>query len=121
MNIVRLSTRDRSLLAARFEEHGNSYIRMRDALKEAGAQETMDRLNALRGIERRFAIDLGSVSWRHARRNRPQTHPIERMIMNYITEPRQTGSAGDELWVHLDRVGEIRELMEGRLVGEPES
>jgi hypothetical protein len=39
--------------------------------------------------------------------------------MEYVAEPRGTATAW-ELWVRLDRVRVLRELMEGRLVGERE-
>lgn len=41
--------------------------------------------------------------------------------MNYIVEHRPRESSPGELWVRLDRVQEIRDLSEGRLVGEPGS
>jgi len=121
VNVVCLSAADRKLLSARFAEHGNSHRRMRGALNEAGASDTAGRLDALRRIERTFGIDLASVCHRHDRREKPETHPIERMIMNYIAETRPAECGCEELWVRLDRVDEIRELMEDRLVSEPET
>jgi len=119
VNVVCLSVPDRQLLMARFAEHGNSHRRMRGALAEAGV--AVGRLDALRRVEHRFRIDLGSLCHRWGRRDHPDTHPIERFVVNYITETRQRTAGEDELWVLLERVAEIRELMEGRLVGEPES
>jgi hypothetical protein len=121
VNVVCLTQSDLRLLTARFAEHGNSHRRMRSAMQEAGALPAAARLEALRGLEKQFQIDLGSVCHRFGRRNLPETHAIERWVMNYITEVRRREGAEDELWVRLDRVAEIRELMEGRLVGEPES
>lgn len=121
MNVVRLSSADRRLLTSRFEEHGNSHRRMRIALEEVAAEQATKRLDALRTIERRFGVDLASVCHRFDRRDDPATHPIERMIMNYIAEPRVAESGGTELWVLLDRVSEIRDLSEDPLVGEPGS
>jgi hypothetical protein len=117
VNVVCLSPRDRELLMARFAEHGNSHRRMRGALAEAGV--AVGRLDALRRLERRFSIDLGSLCHRWSRRDHADTHPIERFVVNYVTGTRQHGTGDAELWVLLDRVAEIRELMEGRLVGEP--
>lgn len=106
------------MLAARFAQHGNSYRRLRGALLEAGARDVADRLTVLRRIERQFDVDLGEICFRYARRTDPQTHPIDRWIIRYITERRR---GGDEVWVLLDRVRQLRELKEGRLVGEPGS
>jgi hypothetical protein len=126
MNVIRLAPEDRRLLLARFEQHGNSHRRMKSALEDAAVADPVARLDALRTIERRFRIDLASVCHRFNRRDDPATHPIERMIMNYIAEHRSAdsdagGTGAAELWVRLDRVEEIRDLSEGRLVGEPGS
>lgn len=120
MDVVSLSLGDRGLLAARFARHANSHRRMRAALLEAGAKDAVERLDALRALERRFEVDLGSVSWRYERRDEDGTHPLERYIIDYIAELHRTGD-DEVLWVNLDRVREIRDLMQGRLVGEPES
>jgi len=121
VNVVCLGPADRRLLVARLLEHDNSHRRMRSALEEAAAERTTHRLDALRSIERRFRIDLASVCHRFERRDDPGTHPIERMIMNYIARPRGAEPDTSDLWVLLDRVAEIREFTEGRLVGEPGS
>jgi hypothetical protein len=120
VHVVSLSFADRGLLAARFARHGNSHRRMRASLLDAGANDAVARLDALRELERRFEVDLGSVSWRYERREEEGTHPLERYIIDYIAEMRRTDD-DEVLWVRLDRVREIRDLMEGRLVGEPGS
>src|SRR5690606_1980455 len=79
----------------------------------------LDRLHALRQIERTHDVDLGAVCWRWEHRTDEATHPLERQVMEYVAEARGTGSEW-MLWVRLDRVRALRELMEGRLVGEPE-
>ena len=118
MQVISLTASDCRVLAARYAEHGNSHRRMRDALREAGAAEVCERLTALRALERRFDVDLGEVCGRYQRRADPKTHPIERLVIRFITEERH---GGDHVWVLLDRVRQLRELKEGRLVGEPES
>jgi hypothetical protein len=120
VQVVCLSHADRRLLSARFAVHGNSHRRMRGALEEAHAATAIAHLDALRGLERRFRVDLGSICWRYERRETPGVHPIERFVIAYITQCRRS-ERGDELWILLDRVSEIRDLMEGRLVGEPGS
>ena len=120
MDVVRLSAQDHALLCARFAEHGNSQRRMRDALAEAGpAPDALARLQALREIERALDVDLGGVCWRWQHRTDAGTHPLEQGVMEYIAEPRGSGE-GWQLWVWLDRVRQLRELMEGRLVGDRE-
>lgn len=120
MEVVRLSLPDCSLLAARYGEHNNSQRRMAQALREAGAAPMLERVQALRQIERRFDVDLGLLCYWFERRNAPDAHPIERALIAYLTsvhgsEPRL------EVWILLDRVRELRDLLEeSRLVGEPE-
>jgi hypothetical protein len=121
VNVVRLSVLDQRLLAARFAEHGNSHRRMRGALLETGIAGNVDRLDALRRVERSFEIDLGSLCHRHGRRNLPETHPVERLVLDFITEIRLPAGGDEELWVHIDRVAQVRNLMHDRLVGEPDA
>ena len=107
------------LLAARYAEHANSHRRMALALGEAGAHESIDRLDTLRELERRFDIDLGMLCHWHQERDARETHPVQRAIIHYLTAQQSTGS---ELWIRLDRLRELRDLLEeSRLVGEPES
>lgn len=120
MQIVRLTASDRCLLCARWTEHGNSQRRMLDALSEAGAGDAGARLSALRSIEKRFNIDLAEICHRHDRRNDERTHPIERMVVEFITEERHADDES-QLWVLPDRVRQVRELMDGKLVGDRES
>ncbi|NIR61567.1 MAG: hypothetical protein GWO02_19775 [Gammaproteobacteria bacterium] len=120
MDVVCLSAEDCRLLSARFAEHHNSHRRMAGALEEAGATEALMRLGALRRLEAHFEIDLGSLCHRFGRRDHPKTHPLERMVLGYVAAwtPRPDGTG--ELWVRLDRVRQVRELIdEGERVGEP--
>jgi hypothetical protein len=120
MHVVRLSSSDRGLLRARFAEHGNSHRRMFDALAEAGADDAAARLLALRRVEKRFDLDLAEICHRHAHRNDDGTHAIERMIVEFITEERRHED-DLQLWVLPGRVLQVRELMDGKLVGDLES
>jgi hypothetical protein len=119
MDVVCLTSQDHALLCARFAEHGNSQRRMRDALRDVHAARALERLCALRAMERRFGVDLGAVCWRWQHRADPQTHPLEHSVMSYIAE-RRNAQDGWELWIRLDRVHQLRELMAGGLVGERE-
>jgi hypothetical protein len=116
LDVLCITAADCRVLAARYTEHGNSHRRLRAALLEAGAAPMAERLSAFRALERKFDLDLGEVCHRYLRREQPGTHPLERMILGYIVEPRR---GGEELWILLDRVRQLRELKEGRLVGEP--
>ena len=119
MDVIRLTAQDHALLCARFAEHGNSQRRMRDALRDVDAQDALQRLIALRAMERALDVDLGAVCWRWEHRADPETHPLEHSVMGYIAERREVADRW-ELWIRLDRVHQLRELMAGRLVGERE-
>ncbi len=121
MEVLCLSVADHQLLCSRFAQHGNSQLRLAAALEEAGAADTLRHSRALRRMEVSYGIDLGSLCYRFEHRADPETHPIESMVMNFVAEWR---GADDrlELWVLLDRVRQVRELMEeGQLAREPES
>lgn len=122
MEVVRLTAGDCRLLSTRFAEHGNSYRAMAGALADAGRSGPLARLRALRRVERRFEVDLGSLCHRFHRRNHEDTHPIERAVMSYIATWRRRPDGCRELWVLLDRLRNVRTLIEeGRRVGERES
>ena len=118
MDVVALAAADRRLLTARFAEHDNSHRRMRDALLEAGATDAAARLDALRRVEYHFDLDLGLICHRHARRNARDTHPLERALIDYLTEIRQDEHGLEVLWVLPERARQLDDLMHGRLVRE---
>jgi hypothetical protein len=120
MHIIRLTASDRSLLCARWSEHDNSQRRMMDSLGEAGAVSARGRLAALRCIEKRFDLDLAEICFRFGRRLDEQVHPIERLVVEFITEERRADGEV-QLWILPDRVRQVRELMDGKLVGDLES
>ena len=120
MDVIRLSEFDYDLLCARFSEHDNSFRRMHGALDEATAVNPAERLVALRELERHFDIDLGSLCDRWSRRTRADTHPLERSVLEFMAEARAVDDAW-ELWIRVDRVQHVRDIMEDRLVPEPGS
>ena len=122
LQVVTLSRPDCGLLAARFGEHGNSQRRMLSALEEAGANDAFARLCVLRQMEKSVGVDLGMLCYHFDHRNDSKTHPFERAVMNYVAHWRSSGSGAEDLWVILDRIRQVREVVdEGRLVGEPEA
>ena len=114
VDVVCLQASDRELLCHRVAEFGNSHQRMAVELRERGNAQALERLKLLRGIERRFMIDLGSLCDRFSRRD--DAHPLERLVLSYVAL-RKTDDCGDEqLLVLVDRVRQVRDLM---AEGEP--
>ena len=121
MEVLSITQSDCALLAARFGEHGNSQRRMLAALDEAGAKDAFARMSVLRQMEKRVGVDLGMLCYHFEHRNDMGTHPFERAVMNYVAHWRINPKGGEDLWVLLERVREVRSVVEeGRLVGEPE-
>jgi NAD-dependent DNA ligase len=114
--LICLSKDDCGLLAARFGEHGNSQRRILEALEEAAAEKEFARMCALRQLEMHFSVDLGMVCYHFMHRNDKNTHPIQRAVMNYVAEWGFDVNAREELHVRIDRVKEVRDIVEdGRL------
>jgi hypothetical protein len=120
IQVVALSTADRRLLCTRFRDHGNSHSRMLGALERAGAHDCGARLAALRRVEQQYDLDLAEICHRHDRRGDDGTHPIERFVLDFIAEERRVVD-DTLLWIMPDRVRQVRDLMEGKLVGDLDS
>lgn len=122
MEIIRLSAEEYDLLLERHARHGNSHRCMAEALERVGARETLEHLRALRRIERHYAVDLGAFCHRFHRRDLGTTHPLERLVLEHMAVWREVAGGARELWVVVDRLREVRDLIEeGELVREPES
>jgi hypothetical protein len=116
MDLISLTREDCGLLAARYGEHSNSQRRMLDALEEAAADDAFARLCALRQLEKHFAVDLGMLCYYFEHRNDQGTHPARRAVMNYVAAWDVSADGRQELRVRIDRVREVREIVEdGRL------
>jgi hypothetical protein len=118
MHVVCLSAPDRRLLRARFAEHGNSHRRMRDALATPARQRRAARGAAPHRapLRPRPRGDLPPPRPRHD----SGTHPIERLVLDFIAEERRAGD-GAQLWVMPERVRQVRDLMAGKLTGDLEA
>lgn len=109
---VRLSETDVGLLAARIERHGGSFRGLIDGLREAGADDAIERARALRALERRLDIDLGDLCARVLRLDAPEVHPLERRVINALAAWEPLPGGGRELWVFPERVRELRDLID---------
>ncbi len=122
MDVVALTLTDRVLLAERYDLHSNSHRIMREALLQRGAEDAALRLEALRSVERAFDLDLGLVCHLYEHRFDLGRHPIETTVVDFITDAgryRPDIHAAEELlWILPDRVRQVRDLMQGHVVGD---
>jgi hypothetical protein len=110
-HLIRLSAQDRWLLVRRFEFHRNSSAALAKALvREADGESAVRRLRALRRIERRFGIDLGLLCHKIRRCRERRPHPLERMVIGYVTIPSEDKEA---VWLDVGRIREVIGLIEG--------
>lgn len=114
MEVIRLTTEDCALLEIRFTEHDNSQRRLEATVEEGGEHDAalLPRVRALRTLEHRFTIDLGSLYHRFQRREEPTLHPLERSILESIACWRMVDGGGVELWIFVDRVRQLRQFMD---------
>ena len=95
---------------------------MSSALKEAAATDALARLFVLRQMEKAVGVDLGMLAYHFEHRDDATTHPFERAVMNYVAHWRLNAAGAEDLWVVLDRVRQMRAVVEeGKLVGEPDA
>ena len=110
-HLIRLTHDERWLLARRFEFFRNSSAALAKALvREADGDASVKRLRALRRVERRFGIDLGLLCHKIRRCRERRPHPLERLVIGYVTIP--AGGDGDGVLVDVGRVREVIGLIE---------
>lgn len=137
MEIIRLTLEDCRLLATRFDDYGNSHLRFDEALAAGNRPDpdeqtdapatpaserdprltpktatTLARLRALRRLECHFSIDLGALYHRFQHRDDPGLHPLERSILDSIARWHHGPEDQTELWVLVDNVRQVRELID---------
>lgn len=76
------------------------------------AANALARLRALRRLECHFSIDLGALYHRFQHRDAPGLHPLERSILDSIARWHHDAEGRAELWVLVDNVRQVRELID---------
>ena len=109
-HFIRLTREDRWLLARRYEFHRNSPTALAKALAGEGDGEgALRRVRALRRIERRFGIDLGLLCHKIRRCRERRPHPLERIVIGYVTLP---SSDAEDVILDVRRIREVIGLIE---------
>lgn len=82
------------------------------SLAQRTGTEILRRLRALRRLECHFSIDLGALYHRYLNRNAEGLHPLERSILDSIAHWHQRPGEEVELWIRVDNVRQVRELID---------
>lgn len=109
-HLILLGAQDRWLLVRRYEFFRNSAAALAKALvREEDGEAVVRRLRALRRIERRFGIDLGLLCHKIRRCRERRPHPLERMVIGYVTLPTESK---DDVLLDVGRIREVIGLIE---------
>lgn len=110
-HLIQLSAQDRWLLVRRYEFFRNSSAALAKSLvREADGAAALGRLRALRRIERRFGLDLGLLCHKIRRCRERRPHPLERMVIGYVTVPTDKK---EDVLLDVGRIREVIGLIEG--------
>lgn len=113
MQFIVLTPEQVDLAAQRYAEHGNSPARIERHHLDRGDRAAALALRALRRVERRFEIDLGTVCHKFLEAEIASTAAVQREVMAYVARWNEDRSGARRLLVSIDRARQIDRLAEG--------
>ena len=113
MHLIVLSRDQVELAAYRFEAHGNSAVRVARHFRYVAETGKLRTARALRRIERRFKINLGTVCYKIVETETQTTSAFQRRVMEYVAYWRDASEGSPDLVVSVDRIREIDRLAQG--------
>lgn len=113
MEFIVLTPKQVDLAAARFVEHGNAPGQIERHFLERGEPGTARLLRALRAVELRFEIDLGTVCHKFLETEAGPTPQVQRAVMQYVARWNRDEEGERRLLVSIDRAREIDRLADG--------
>ncbi len=113
MHLIVLTTEQVELAALRFEAHGNSAPALARHLRRAEDPGRLRQSRALRRVERRFGINLGTVCFKFLEKETRATSDLQREVMDYVAYWREMEDGVRDLVVSVDRVRQIDRLAQG--------
>ena len=107
-----LTTEQVALAVLRFETHGNDAPRFGRHLRREG-DARLSLYRAVRKVEQRFGIDLGTVCFKFVEKETRPTPTVQQSVMNYVAHwwDREDGTRA--LVISVDRAREIDRLAQG--------
>jgi hypothetical protein len=113
MQLIGLTPEQVELAAFRFAAHENSATRIARHYRERDDRAKLELCRALRRVERRFAINLGTLCFKFLEKEHQPKPEVQRKVMDYVAYWNEDGQGERHLVVSVDRVREIDRLAEG--------
>lgn len=113
MKLIGLTSGQVELAAYRFAAHGNSAAKIERHYREREEPDKLRQCRTIRKLERRFAINLGTLCFKFLEKEFQPTPVVQRQVMDYVAHWAEDGEGGRHLVVSIDRVREIDRLAEG--------
>ena len=113
MQLIGLTPEQVELAAYRFAAHDNSATRIARHYREREESDKLALCRALRRVERRFAINLGTLCFKFLEKELKPTPEVQQKVTDYVAYWNEDGGEGRHLVVSVDRVREIDRLAEG--------
>lgn len=113
MQLIGLTPEQVELAAYRFAAHDNSATRIARHYRERDDRSKLELCRALRRVERRFAINLGTLCFKFLEKEHQPTPEVQRQVMDYVAYWNESSEGVRHLVVSVDRVREIDRLAEG--------
>lgn len=113
MQLIGLTPEQVELAAYRFAAYDNSATRIARHYRERDERDKLELCRALRRVERRFAINLGTLCFKFLEKELKPTPEVQQKVMDYVAYWNEDGEGGRHLVVSVERVREIDRLAEG--------
>lgn len=113
MHLIVLTRVQAELAAYRFQVHGNSAVRIARHFRRIDNPGKLGTCRALRRLERRFQINLGTVCFKYFEAEARSTSAFQRQVMEYVAQWRESEDGSCDLVVSVDRVRQIDRLAQG--------
>ncbi|MBW3661162.1 MAG: hypothetical protein KY397_05960 [Gemmatimonadetes bacterium] len=119
MDFILLTAEQVDVAACRFREYGNSPARIARHFREAEDEAMLRLCLALRRVERKFEINLGTICHKLLETETRPTPEVQRRVMDYVAGWQEMDDGRQRLLVSVDRVREIDRLAEGDVAEWP--
>ncbi len=113
MQLIGLTPDQVELAAYRFAAHENSAVRIEGHYRERDDRDKLRLCRAIRQVEWRFAINLGTLCFKFLEKEFQPTPEVQRKVMDYVAYWSEGDDGRRHLVVSVDRVREIDRLAEG--------